>query len=292
VSELGRCLFNDTTHRVRDITILGDSQGRRYALWMADVLRGAGGTCDVVANEGEHYYQGVLPRVQSGQRDCGGCNAFTIRCVGPEGARINVEYVVMEFILDFELTQPTRIHWDHGSCSFSEAVPCRWAWSTQQLLFDQYFRSRPAGYPSEIHYFQNVHDCARRNPADFRRDVRWLLTLMNDTVPATSNIYLWEAAALNSDKQPMDWARVTSDNCAQMMNGGLQDEAAPFMTAPVAVGGARPGPRFHATFSLFNMSAMVAKQWNTDGVHYQDQWYANVARMLAASHCPNTGVAV
>jgi hypothetical protein len=195
---LGSCLFrpDGPAH----IVMMGDSQAGRYARALLRALTDRGvARCRRTAFENNDYYGGNLVHKR---RDCGGCDSWTESCTSlATGRSVTIEYVVLEFLIDFELSEPERIHWDHN-CDFRSALPCKWAWSTQQVVFERYFRSRPT-YPDAIAIFQNIHDCGRRDAADFRRDLRWLLSLIHDAVPASSRVFFWEAAALNSAKQPM-----------------------------------------------------------------------------------------
>lgn len=55
---------------------------------------------------------------------------------------VDVEYLRMEFILDFEVTEQMRIHWDKNCKEDASAMPpasapCRWAWTTQQFYFER-----------------------------------------------------------------------------------------------------------------------------------------------------------
>ena len=125
---------------------------------------------------------GLQPPIVHGKVDCGGCTPVRLSCsaAGGGGPILVVEYLLMEFVIDQEMAQDMRIHWTAGSCSFAEegecwsaigrsatytphppsellspdAVPCRWAWNTQLLLFDEYMRKRPGGYPEDIHIIQ------------------------------------------------------------------------------------------------------------------------------------------
>lgn len=340
-------------HTPRDVVIIGDSQGIRYTKALNRSLAAAGVTCVPVSDEGQPGFYGDLQKVET-RRDCGGCGAFALQCDGvmtaealgstirspadgsqpteplPQPATGNsvtvsfqLVYLFMEFVLDFDIAEPLRIHWnragDAGSCNMSEAVPCRWAWSTQQFLFDAFFRRRARGYPAEIHIFQNIHDCARRNAADFRRDLRWLLDVIDTSAPASSNVYYWEAGAINAARQPADWARVTSNDCVRMMNAAVAEEVAPYIALSAAAGppvaaassaaaaaaGDSPsssqpqataqatttaarridGPAWHGTYGLHEAS-LQRLDLNKDGVHFQDLWYDQVARLMLASYCP------
>jgi hypothetical protein len=48
---------------------------------------------------------------------------------------VDVEYLRMEFILDFEVTEKMLIHW-HKNCKEDASAmpptsaPCKWAWTT------------------------------------------------------------------------------------------------------------------------------------------------------------------
>jgi hypothetical protein len=55
---------------------------------------------------------------------------------------VDVEYLRMEFILDFEVAEKMRIHWDKNckedaSAMPPTAAPCKWAWTTQQFYFER-----------------------------------------------------------------------------------------------------------------------------------------------------------
>lgn len=267
---------------MRDVVIIGDSQALRYTTALNRSLAALGITCVRVAEEAQSDFYADVQRVES-RRDCGGCNAFAMQCNGRAGlfdrtpVSFQMLFLVMEFVLDFDLATPSRIHWDAGSCNHSEPVPCRWAWSTQQFLFEAFFNKRARGYPGEIHVFQNIHDCARRNAADFRRDLRWLLDLVHTAVPAGSNVYFWEATGINSAKQPADWARVTSNDCVRMMNRAIADEVLPYVAASASSisdiksadnGASSGGPTWHGTYALHEAS-LQRLDLNRDGVHFQ-----------------------
>jgi hypothetical protein len=56
---------------------------------------------------------------------------------------VDIEYLRMEFIMDFEETEKMRIHWDKNCKEDASALPpngapCKWAWTTQQLYFERY----------------------------------------------------------------------------------------------------------------------------------------------------------
>lgn len=55
---------------------------------------------------------------------------------------VDVEYLRMEFILDFEVTEKKRIHWDKNCKEDASALPptgapCKWAWTTQQFYLER-----------------------------------------------------------------------------------------------------------------------------------------------------------
>lgn len=277
---LGSCLFDGTR---KHIAILGDSHTMRYASAFERAMRSRGiAECARIQSDSDSddYYGTGLVKTR---RDCGGCDSFVYQCApSGGGAPLLFSNTVLEFLIDFELAEPPRIHWD-STCDFSNALPCRWAWSTQQVLFDRFLPSMPGGWPDEVHLFANIHDCARRGPKEYARDLSWLLTLMNDTVPSTTRAFVWEAAALNSAKQPMNWARITSDTCVQFMNRAIHQALARFTRSeaqhavlgtgegpPPSAG--MPGPQWGPTFGIFEASSQVAATMNYDGVHYDELW--------------------
>lgn len=53
---------------------------------------------------------------------------------------VDVEFLRMEFILDFEVTEKSRLH---SNCKpgppelTPSGAPCKWAWTTQQFYFER-----------------------------------------------------------------------------------------------------------------------------------------------------------
>lgn len=188
----GACLFQQQQNsgQPKDapyIVVLGDSQGMNYAVSMIKHLNRSGAECHRQQHEktsgqrgGDVSYFGV-PNAVARTQDCSACTSFRTRCVHPRNnTTVLVEYVRLEFILDFELTTKPLIHWDN-SCNMSATRPCKWAWSTQQFLLEHYF-GKVTPIPTQMHIFQNVHDPARRTLADYRRDLTWFVDLLDATI--------------------------------------------------------------------------------------------------------------
>lgn len=279
----GACLF-DPNRTASEIVILGDSMGMRYAKGLGRALQPVAACSEAAYDE----LATVLPGVKVAQMDCGGCHPLRISCTKLDtGVGLHITYLPMEFVLDFEFTMPARIHWDN-TCDMTSDPPCRWAWTTQQVLFDLFFARRPGGYPSQIHVVGNIHDCARRTPREFSRDLRWLLDVIDAAAPPTTHVYFWEAAALNPVHQPMAWSNITSDRCVSMMNAAVQHELRPYVQRTRAGGAAvaAGGPQWHATSGIFNASLQKI-HLNYDGVHYRDEFYDAMMRVLLRSYCPS-----
>ena len=168
--------------------------------------------------------------------------AYTLACTGANGVLVRLQYL--------------------GSCS-SEPEPCRSAWSTQLALFDAYRLAHPQSYPDEIHIMQGGSDCAGRTAADLTRDLRWLLQLIEGSAPARTRVHHWEATGSASD---------ALGACAQVLNGVLQRELAPYMAKPEGA----LGPRWRAVAGSYVMSSMVSDA---------DYVFDNVARMVMGSYC-------
>jgi hypothetical protein len=189
----------------------------------------------------------------------------------------------MEFIIDFEVTTGMRIHWDKNCHHSESAPPCKWAWSTQQFLLEQYFKHSP---PDQLHIFQNIHDCSRRTSEDFRRDLAWFIDLLNSSLHPDTDIFYWEATSPNPAKQPRIWANVTSQQCAWMMNDAVRQAIFPFIerTKSQMSTQKRQHAAWHATISLFEPSLRIL-DWYTDGVHFKPEWYRLVAGTLLGAYC-------
>lgn len=304
--------------RVKSLVIVGDSQASRITYMLSAMLAEQGIGCTRTEEEEgspDYYGFGVNSTIRR-KRDCGGCDPFVMRCTNKAGVAVDVEYAVMEFLIDFEVSQKSRIHWDN-SCDFKDPLPCKWAWNSQMALFESRFKKRPGGYPDAIAIFQNVHDCARRNSIDFRRDLRYLFQLINDTAPASTSVYIWQAAALNKRHQPMQWHDVTSERCTAMMHRHLEAELKPYAadtavrnamrrfraelglpahaavsSASISKGGSAAeaandggaGPWWYPTYGIYEASSQVI-DWNIDGVHYKEPWYQHVNKLMTGLFC-------
>jgi hypothetical protein len=260
------------------IVILGDSTGLRYANQTINILSSFS-ACTPLATEvpqNESYFN--LSDIISGQTDCSGCNSFSTVC-SSEDKYLSVEYIRMEFVLDFELSQKMRsIH--YKNCNMDKNPPCKWAWSTQQLLFEHYFQANP---PTHIHIFQNLHDCSRRSSADFRRDLHWLFDLIDSSVNPGTHVYYWEATAPHPDRQPPEWVNVTSLACLSDMHKITKDAVYPLVQRTLRSEDSTR-PFWHATFSLLQPS-LERIDLNYDGVHFQPEFYRMGAETLLIGSC-------
>ena len=288
----GTCLF-DQNSNVTEIVLLGDSMPRKYMSSLQGILGDVAECADVGEVVDAAFFH--TPDMKTSREDCGGCSPAFFKCRGKSnGKEIRFRYLLMEFVLDFEKTGPSRIHWDQGpsGCDFTQNPPCWWPWTTQQVYFNNYFARRPEGYPDEIHIFQNIHDCARRSGLETRRDVRWLVDTVDASSPQSTHIHFWEAASLNPRHQPMHWSSVTSNTCSARMNAAVHEALVPLVPRTAADVAARTEmgatasslPTWHATHALQAPSSQVI-EWNNDGVHFSAEWDRQVMRLMLASYC-------
>ncbi|KAF6259146.1 hypothetical protein COO60DRAFT_1045481 [Scenedesmus sp. NREL 46B-D3] len=275
------------------IVVLGDSQGMHYTEGMVRGLRAAGASCTLQKRESGVEYFGEPAGLAYRQQDCSGCFSSLTHCIHPTTqVTVDVEYLRMEFILDFEVTEKAHMH---SSCKEDASAlppagaPCKWAWTTQQLYFERYLALRP---PSQLHVFQNIHDCARRNRADYARDHAWFISLRNSTLgqSASTEIYFWRATATNPDKQPGIWKNVTSADCVTFMNNVTEAAIYPLVVQTVrhmqaGTYSSRSSAAWHATFDMYEPT-LERLDLNSDGVHFVHQWFDIVgSQMLLAGYC-------
>ena len=141
------------------IAILGDSQGSKYTQALVKRLERVH-NMKCASSEREpsspNSYFGV-DRIITTRQDCAGCVSFRTTCKPAANAEreIHVEYIRMEFTIDFEISTPVRIHWDNNCIhnGTNPAAPCKWHWSSQQVIFQHYLQARK---PDEVHIFQNI----------------------------------------------------------------------------------------------------------------------------------------
>ena len=179
---------------------------------------------------------------------------------------------------------PVRIHWDNNCFFNSTEPPCKWAFTTQQFIFEVYL-PRLTQPLDQLHIFQNCHDCARRTARDFRRDLAWLLDLVDASLPPASDVYYWEATATNPIHQK-NWANYTDKRCIDSMNSAVKEALLPRVrrTLLQAQQGARTNPGWHATFG-HNQPSSERLQLNKDGVHFIPEWYTMVGHTLLSGVC-------
>ena len=259
----------------RDLLLLGDSNGYHYMMYLEKLLQDRyGATCKDVTPHGEFGFDFEVPNQVKGHapETVHGSRSIVCNVTEEPSSFFNITFLTMEFTLDFELQ--TREMTNRDLCDFNQSVPCRYAWSSQQFLFQEYLvKVRP--WPREIHYFQNIHDCSRRTTVDFRRDLRWLYQLLNDSLPVLDDfgahdVYLWEALAVYTPKQNPRWVNITSNVCAGNMNAIAAEEARPYVEQS----------RLKVGFGMHSASLEKAPEWNGDGVHYYQPMYNAVLGFL------------
>jgi hypothetical protein len=281
----GACLFDADPAPARQIIFMGDSQALKWSLamfyWLSKLPNV---TCNFTGWEVHQkggYYN--VSETVFGKQDCGACDSWRAVCQGPR-RRVELEFLRMEFLIDSELTTPMRIHWDHN-CAKDRSPPCKYYWNTQLFLFDLYLKARQPP-PDHIHIMQSMHDCARRSPSDFRRDMAWFVDLLNTTLAPSTNVYFWEAPSPQSARQPAEYRDVTSQACMQWMNAAVKEAIKPFVerTAAAPNASTRGHAGFYGAFDSYTPTASRL-DLNVDGVHMRPDWYDTLASAVIAGTC-------
>lgn len=139
-------------------------------------------------------------------------------------------------------------------------------------------------------------------PRQARRNILWLVDLIDSSLGPNTNVYLWEATAPNPALQGV-WANTTTDVCISGLNSAGKEGALPLVQRTLAAGrkpggaagtgvacmgnaSSGDGPKWYATYGLF-APTYERRELSHDGVHYPQDWYNHVAAMMLGGVCGN-----
>ena len=254
---------------VKKMTILGDSNGLRYfqatKMRIEKIMK-----CRVV--KAERF--STLPDVNfftSGTnlnatdivvhpRDCEGCKSSLVYCTDGN-MTVQVEYVVMEFFLDTEVTT-VRNQWLKNCRTDKVTQRCNQSNTYQEFIFGEYLKSN---YPDVILLFSSNHDKARAGLTKVRSDIAYLKMIINTYVPERTKVVWFSKFSECQRMKPIIWKNVTYENIKTneqivRLNRALFDILQPEFI--------RSDSKIVPFFDIYDMSLGVS-HWSIDGSAYE-----------------------
>ena len=203
-------------------------------------------------------------------RDCSGCKSQLKKCTLSANRSVLIEYVVMEYLMDTEVT------------TYREACPgqCLHSNTHQQFIFGEYLS---ANYPDLILLFSNVHDRIRKQRAVIKAEVNYLIELIRALVPASTEFVWLTNKDDDETKSPLKWQNVKYDGKynnsfhTSLLNQDLFNLLKPAMSSPSG--------NIHGFFDLQAIVRDVLHLWSKGRVHLQAPWYKLVVHYLLQAFC-------
>ena len=282
------CTFQNTTHNidvdqcfrkktVSRVLVLGDSNGLRYFSALNKFFK----NCKMVRQEGgrprepDVTYFSTNSNVSKSdlrfqERDCSGCKSQLKTCTLSSGRSVLIEYVVMEFLMDTEVT------------TYRKACPgqCLHSNTHQQFIFGEYLTGN---YPDLILLFSNCHDRMRKHRAVIRAEVKYLIQLIRASVPDKSKVVWFSHNAEDESKKPEKWQNIIYDGIykntehIELLNRELFILLKPELS--------NPNSRIDGFFDLLSIASKVERLWSADGVHFGHPWYDMVMHYFLQAYC-------
>ena len=204
-------------------------------------------------------------------RDCSGCKSQLKTCTLAAGRSVLIEYVVMEFLMDTEVT------------TYRKACPgqCLHSNTHQQFIFGEYLRGN---YPDLILLFSNVHDRVRKYRAVIKAEVNYLIQLLQTLVPSSTEFVWFSNKCDDPSKAPAPkWRNVIYDGQynhsyhTSLLNRDLFHSLKPAISLS--------SNHISGFFDLNAIVRDVVKLWSADRVHLQGAWYNLVMHYFLQAYC-------
>ena len=296
LTNCARRLGNNSTK----ITILGDSNGRRYADGLIRLLKSDKSIkCHVIKQEPlptfswkhrlNYYSKKPISGVLTHDRDCGSCNSILVRCVKASlkgkalsvvTHNIEVEYISFEYFLDTEISIYRAAHARMGGC-YKQLWNCPHSPSHQEFILAEYMKDN---FPDWILLFTSSHDIVRDKISSIQANVGYLLRLMELYLPKTTSV-LWLSLLEHTPSKFVDktWQNVTFEGNyslsqqIQRLNKAIFEELRVYLD--------KEDSKIFSFFDLQAMSTNVAPIWSSDGIHMVPKWYDHVMYSVMRTLC-------
>ena len=274
---------------VTKLTILGDSNGWRYFLGAQRLLENIM-KCHVIKQahlstlpDAVYFTKGTrlnAADIVVHHRDCNGCFCRLISCT--DGTMtVQVEYIVMEFFLDTEVTT-VRNRWQKNCRTNKVTKMCGQSNTNQEFIFGEYLKGN---YPDVILLFSPSHDKARGGLIKVRSDIEYLKMIINMYVPARTKLVWFSKISECQRMKPNIWKNVTygekikTNEQLVRLNRALFDVIQPEFTTADS--------KIVPFFDIHDMSLGVP-HWSTDGMHRKPEWYDVVLSNWFQTFCQNS----
>lgn len=266
--------------QIRSIGVLGDSQGKRYALSLQTKLKKAGIACTTI--EHEHHGDGKanvnyfargnqtlrIKTVMGDSYKCNRCASFRSQCQLPGELQktLRIEYISADLF-------PAQRHISLGSSNITY----------EEILFDSYLGNH---FPDFNLFFIPMNHLKKYSAANFRDHFEHSLSILKKRKPARSEVYLLPGTAeFESPRVPksrykykrffgllaLDQIHVLNQNMFSMLKRDIIEHTT---------------SKIYSFLDLVNVTSSLVTLSN-DGVHFQPVWYDVLIEAIMGVHCQN-----
>ena len=282
---LRECL---SQRNVTKLVVLGDSNGLRYFKATMRLLkkflkcRGVKGEIGSTMPDVNYFTQGTKLNASDifvHPRDCMGCTSAAVSCTDKD-TEIKLEYIVMEFFLDTEMTT-VRNRWQKNCHPSKDAPECHQSNTYQEFLLSEYLEGN---YPDVMLLFSPSHDKARSGRSKIRSDMEYLKMLIDIYVPKQTRIFWFSKISENQRQKGKYWRGVVFEEKYEtnayinQLNRELFDVIRPELM--------KNDGNISPFFDVYDMSLGVLN-WTFDGMHRRPQWYQIVLSNWIHTFCEN-----
>ena len=287
---IGECF---RTKKLRELLILGDSNGRRYHTAFRKFLTNIAYKCKEIKAEVarsnlpdvSYFVHGTninVSDIRIHRRDCNTCRSVLTQCASESELvpDVQLEYIAMEYNKDTELStchvpesraQSTPTKYEHKEFDSRNHLPE--SNTTQEFIFMEYLKGR---YPDFIFLFGNSHDCCTRkkkNLSQVQEELEYLLNLLNNSLPIVSKV-MWlpvHGHYWPRKKKSLDWEEY------QSINRLWFDVLKPAIAQ---------GTNMYGFFDLQSISKEILPIWVDNlPVHLAVPWYDLLASFIMQTIC-------
>ena len=272
--DVDQCLRNKS---IEHVLVLGDSNGLRFFYALNRFFK----DCKMLKQEGgpprqpDVTYFSTNNNVSKSdlrfqEMDCSGCKSQQKKCCLSHNRSVIIEYVVMEFTLDTQVT--TYRNPCLGQCFHSN--------TRQQFIFGEYLAG---SYPDLILLFSNAHDRIRKHKAVIKAELTYLIQLIRASVPEKSKVVWFSHQAEDESKKPERWQNITYDGIykstehIELLNRELFISLKPEFL--------NPNSRIDGFFDLLSIANKIERLWSEDGFHFRPPWYNMVMHYFLQAYC-------
>ena len=272
---------------ISSILLMGDSNGRRYADALVEILKKTGWKCTAVKKENARnifdpdpiYYVKEpnikLEHIRYHPKECKGCKSVLKKCKRQGRKTLMVEFLSTQYFID---TEVTTMRTRRSTCS--DQTFCEHSDTHQEFIFREYLVGR---YPDVVFFFASDHDKNRHTLKRIKLAAEYFFSIVESYLPADSYFIAMNLMKQLTNLQPKIWRdavyefnNLTTNELLKHENKIIFDVMKSRLVDPKL--------NWYAFPSLFDESTTTDHMY-VDGVHRTSDWYSYIARCLLQLIC-------